>query len=150
MKDDTKLTSLLDPQLPSQFKDARRNNAGMTVPAGFFDQFERKMNAVIDAEVAAKQASEAQPVLRPQTTVLSWRKWASVAAAVVLVVGVSLALRSQQTGQTPAEDPLLSNVMAQTEETASEVEAIELPEQVADELMACASDYDVFDLYFDI
>ena len=151
MKDDIKLTSLLDPQLPSQLKDARRNNAGMTVPTDFFAQFERKMNAVIDADVTARQASEPQPALRPQTTVFSWRKWVSVAAAVVLIVGVSIALRSQQSGLNPADDPLLNNVMAQTVEAAeAEPETIELPEQVADELMACDSDYDVFDLYFDI
>ena len=52
MKDNKLHIFMEDPELPKQLKDARRNHGGMTVPEDFFAQFERKMNAVIDADLS--------------------------------------------------------------------------------------------------
>lgn len=147
MKDDKKYNLSIDePQLPSQLKDAKRNHGGMTVPEDFFAQFERKMNAVIDADVAAHKAIEPK-VSAPKPTVFDWRRWTSIAAAVVVVVALSVAVRSNRTGETPA-DTQQSIMLASMAE--NEVETVDFAEQMEDDMMVAVSDYDVFDLYCDL
>ena len=151
MKDEKLHISPTDPELPDFLKDARRNHYGMTVPEDFFAQFEKKMNDVIDAEVARTEAAE--PVIGrkelPKPSILIPRRWVGIAAVVAIIAAVSLTLQldfsNDVNTQTPQDGiPTISASSMQSEED------IYLPEQVADELMASASDYDIFELYCDI
>lgn len=145
MKDDKKYMSLEEPQLPEKLKDARRNHGGMTVPNDFFEQFERKMNAVIDAAELKDKPADPEVSL-PQVPVFNWRRWVSIAAAVIVLVALSLVIRSQQSAETPTDLQGLAS-FAQTIDTE---EQFELPDHMADEIMAAASDFDVYDLYCDL
>ena len=94
MKDNKLHIFMEDPELPKQLKDARRNHGGMTVPEDFFAQFERKMNAVIDADIAAKEAEKKPSIkVESQQSVLSPKRWIKVAAMVAMVVAVGLAIQ---------------------------------------------------------
>ncbi len=80
---------LNDPVLPEEVKKATQNHGGMTVPDDFFMQFERKMNAVIDAEVMKNQSN-------PDTHIsifTGYRKWSSIAAAVLVVLLIGAAFQ---------------------------------------------------------
>jgi hypothetical protein len=148
MKDNKLHISMEDPELPKQLKDARRNHGGMTVPDDFFAQFERKMNSIIDADIAMKEAEASpsikvekrQPVLRP-------KRWIKVAAMVALVVAVGLAIQFKWFGNNQI-DPENMNQLAGIEQVAGdEMDKMEIPEQVEDLLMVSTSDYDAYDIY---
>ena len=81
-----------DPELPQVLKDARRNHGGMTVPDGFFAQFEQKMNAVIDAEVQMQQATAAAEK-QAKVVPMQHRRWAGIAAAAVVLVAIGMAFQ---------------------------------------------------------
>ena len=142
MEDKKLNVSLSEPQLPAGLEAARRNHGGMTVPEDFFLQFERKMNAVIDAEAAtqSQEVAKQAPVatLRP-------RRWLYVAALVAAVVAVSLVLRLNHSVEPPMAEHILAETVATGENTS-----IDVPEQMADEFVSAASDYEVFDLYCDL
>lgn len=142
MKDEKDLLPLQDPMLPETFRNARRNHGGMTVPDDFFSQFERKMNAVIDAEVQT-QVSKPQLQLKPAASVWNLGRWLSVAASVALIVGISIMVNRQQKGETLSDSVQLAAAAAPD----ASAEAVD---PVAEEMMACATDFDVFDLYCDL
>ena len=137
-----------DPELPKQLKDARRNHGGMTVPEDFFVQFERKMNAVIDAEIAAKEA-EKTPSIKGETkpTVLRPKRWIKVAAMVALVVAVGLALQFKWFGHSQIDSNNVNQLVSVEQLSGDEMEKIEIPEQIEDVLMVSTSDYDAYDIY---
>lgn len=137
-----------DPELPKQLKDARRNHGGMTVPEDFFVQFERKMNAVIDAEIAAKEA-EKTPSIKGENnqTVLRPKRWIKVAAMVALVVAVGLALQFKWFGHSQIDSNNVNQLVSVEQLSGDEMEKIEIPEQIEDVLMVSTSDYDAYDIY---
>lgn len=150
--DNSKIT-LMDPELPASLRDAKRNQGGMTVPEDFFAQFERKMNLVIDAEVLAKQATEG-PVLKPQTQpaarVIRPKRWIAIAASVIVVValGIGWQFMGQETQVNAHHVDGLATI--NRESLQQQLENIELPDQMADEVMASMSDYEIYDLYCDL
>lgn len=153
MKDEKNpLITLEDPQLPAQLAHARRNHGGMTVPDDFFAQFERKMNAVIDAEQHVQQAGvESSPADAPVVPIShgmwsGWRRYASIAATVVLVVGITLFLRLFDT---PANEQQVTSIDFSSF-AALDVNAVDLSDQVVDEVLTAATDYDVFEYYCDL
>jgi len=150
MKHDNIQFSLQDPELPSRLKDARKNHGGMTVPEDFFAQFEKKMNAVIDAEQLVQKRGES-PVLQPKkASALNPRRWMNVAAAVVLVVGVALLFQYMRSGSQLDEASSHALASMDADRIEMQLDAIELPEQVADEVLTSVSDYEVFDIYCDL
>lgn len=151
MKEEMKKVRLEDPQLPSALKEARRNHGGMTVPEDFFAQFEQKVNAMIDAEISSQKSSEL-PSLQPQIVHKDRsRVWISVAASVVIAVAIGLAWQFVDFSNNETQEIQSVNLFAELEnETVNDGQAIELPEEVSDEMMASASDYEIFDIYCDI
>lgn len=145
MKDNTNNLSLKEPELPKQLLDAKRNHGGMTVPDDFFAQFERKMNAVIDAEVLKQQpaVTPAQPA-----RVFNPYRWITIAATVIVVAALGLFVQRQHVDE-PQFDAQSSGIVAQMSDMQDE-ESAELTEQLADEMLLIASDYDVYDLYCDL
>lgn len=151
MKEEMKKVRLEDPQLPSALKEARRNHGGMTVPEDFFAQFEQKVNAMIDAEISSQKSSEL-PSLQPQIVHKDRsRVWISVAASVVIAVAIGLAWQFVDFSNNETQEIQPVSLFAELEnETVNDGQAIELPEEVSDEMMASASDYEIFDIYCDI
>lgn len=151
MKEEMKKVRLEDPQLPSALKEARRNHGGMTVPEDFFAQFEQKVNAMIDAEISSQKSSEL-PSLQPQIVHKDRsRVWISVAASVVIAVAIGLAWQSVDFSNNETQEIQPVSLFAELEnEAVNDGQAIELPEEVSDEMMASASDYEIFDIYCDI
>lgn len=148
MQNDKNYLSLEDPKLPEQLNDARRNNAGMTVPADFFAQFERKMNAVIDAAEEARKVQPEPVQLRPKT---SARRWLSVAALALAVIAASVFLFFGAAEGTVTEADPSALSLASADAAAADATVVEAAaELVADEMTVTASDYDIFDLYCDL
>lgn len=123
----------------------RDEKTGMTVPKGFFEEMERKINAQIDAEMKQQET----PVIQMGKRSLVWR----VAAIVTLVLGVGL-IYMGVTGNLgiESEDSQLAKVrgaaavgtdLAETEK-GDETEMFELPEQVEESMVASISDYDMY------
>lgn len=157
-KTDVNIT-LQEPQLPRQLDNARRNHGGMTVPDDFFAQFERKMNAVIDADIALRQSqpearkpelqvSEPQSeadASQPASPVIGWTRYVSVAAAVVALVALTLFVRQQGVVDTPDVAPDQFAAAEPVEAPASEVQ-----EAISEDVIADASDYDIYEYYCDM
>ena len=148
MKDNKLHIFMEDPELPKQLKDARRNHGGMTVPEDFFAQFERKMNAVIDADIAAKEAEKKPSIkVENQQSVLSPKRWIKVAAMVAMVVAVGLAIQFKWFGQNQIDSNNVNQLVNIEQMSSEEMEKIEIPEQIEDVLMVSTNDYDAYDIY---
>ena len=148
MKDNKLHIFMEDPELPKQLKDARRNHGGMTVPEDFFAQFERKMNAVIDADIAAKEAEKKPSIkVENQQSVLSPKRWIKVAAMVALVVAVGLAIQFKWFGNSKIDSNKINQLAGIEQMSSEEMEKIDVPEQVEDLLMVSTTDFDVYDIY---
>lgn len=146
MKDNKFNLSLQDPQLPSALKDARRNHGGMTVPENFFEQFELKMNAVIDAEVKAQQPSIE---IKPAVVAKKNKYWMSAAAAFVVLFVLSLVLHFVVVGERLSDKESPVQNIASLEQFEMPEEGC-LPESVSDEMLTAASDFDVYEMYCDL
>lgn len=151
MKDNKLHIFMEDPELPKQLKDARRNHGGMTVPEDFFAQFERKMNAVIDADIAAKEAEKKPSIkVENQQSVLSPKRWIKVAAMVAMVVAVGFAIQFKWFGQNQIDSNNVNQLVNIEQMSSEEMEKIEIPEQIEDVLMVSTNDYDAYDIYCDL
>lgn len=147
MKDNKFNLSLQDPQLPSALKDARRNHGGMTVPENFFEQFELKMNAVIDAEVKAQQQPSIE--IKPAVVAKKNKYWMSAAAAFVVLFVLSLVLHFVVVGERLSDKESPVQNIASLEQFEMPEEG-SLPESVSDEMLTAASDFDVYEMYCDL
>ena len=122
------------------------NKLHIFFPLPFFAQFERKMNAVIDADLAAKEKTPSigvetqQPVLRP-------KRWIKVAAMVAMVVAVGLAIQFKWFGQNQIDSNNVNQLVNIEQMSSEEMEKIEIPEQIEDVLMVSTNDYDAYDIY---
>lgn len=130
--------NIADPELPKAAREAARNHGGMTVPEGFFEQFERKMNAVIDAENLLHESQPAiQPVAKPSGTHSIGRSWIAAAAAVAVVLVVGIFYQFNR-----IEDKIIqSGIMAEAESPEEE-----LLNPMEDVYYTSLSDYEVYDL----
>lgn len=123
-----------DPELPEEVKKATQNHGGMTVPDDFFVQFERKMNAVIDAEVMKNQTNSDN-----RTAIFAgYRKWSAIAAAVLVVILIGAAFQFDWFTPSDVNQP---GLMANTE--YSEEEELN---PATDIYYTSLSDYEVYDL----
>jgi len=147
MKDEKLHIFMEDPELPKQLKDARRNHGGMKVPENFFAQFEQKMNAVIDADIAAKAAEKAPSIKPEENSIFRPKRWMKVAVMVALVVAVGLAIQLDWFGKNKIDTEQINHIANVEQTVGEEMDKIEIPEQIEDALVASASDYDVYDIY---
>lgn len=130
----------------------RDEKTGMTVPKGFFDEMERKINAQIDAEIVAQSKTTIKPAV--QTPMIGRRSmmW-RVAAVVSLVLVLGLAYMGVTGSLGIGED---EQQMAKVRGAAAvgtdlaeadvedDAEVFELPEQVEESMVASISDYDMY------
>jgi len=152
MNTDNSKLNLQDPELPTMFRDAKRNHGGQTVPTDFFAQFEQKMNAVIDADqlVSEAEGSVLVPSTKQPASVFRPKRWIGIAASVIVVVALGIAWQwvQPEDKMTPKSLPEITEVTRAG--LLEELENIELPDQVADEVMCAASDYEIYDMYCDL
>lgn len=127
-----------DPQLPREAQEAGKNHMGMTVPADFFQQFERKMNAVIDAEVNVERTHTINTQSSQKSVPQIGRRWISIAAGVVVLAVIGMALQFNWFGtQIIEQQNLLVEASSSAEEELNPAEDI---------YYTSLSDYEVYDL----
>ncbi len=137
-----------DPQLPEMLRDAKRNHGGQTVPGDFFAQFEKKMNAVIDADVLMKEAEK--KVEMPQ---IQWyrqrRTWMGLAASFVLIVVVGIAMHVDHLGHKLQQQEV--SQFATVDETEDSFDQdLEFMDTVEDSYLASTNDYELYEYYCEI
>lgn len=136
-----------EPELPEFFANARRNHGGQTVPADFFEQFEKKMNAVIDAEELVKNAA---PVVKMQPKwYMQKQSLIKIAAVAVLVLVVGVALQFDYIGHQLQGNQNVTNLAESNEFDLSDPELI-LPEDAEDSYLASTNDYELYEYYCEI
>lgn len=127
-----------DPQLPREAQEAGKNHMGMTVPADFFQQFERKMNAVIDAEVNVERTHTINSQSPQKSVPQIGRRWISIAAGVVVLAVIGMALQFNWFDtQIIEQQNLLVEAASSAEEELNPAEDI---------YYTSLSDYEVYDL----
>ncbi len=120
-----------------KFREGERSHAGMTVPEGFFQQFQEKLEQEIDRRES--NVSKPAPMIGRRPAIQGW----SVAAAVVLLLGLGIfAYNSIGTESVLGQgEPQLAANTEEQEVSATEAE---------DLLIGSVNDYDLYDLYCDI
>lgn len=138
-----------DPKLPEAFENARRNHGGQTVPADFFAQFEKKINAAIDADMLVKEAEKKAD--QPQ---IQWyqqrRTWMSLAAGFVLIVVLGIALQFDRMGHKLSEVQTatqLANVQQDNDMEELDAEMLEMAE---DSYLTSTNDFELYEYYCDM
>lgn len=117
------------------FSPAHRRPTGMTVPEGFFDNFQQAMEQQIDAYEAARR-----PKVH-RTLRLKFVLWVSAAACLGLLVGLALP---------KLYDAATLSIDAPAADEYAEADGIETQEQLEQDVMlASLSDYDIFEYYYE-
>lgn len=138
-----------DPQLPEILRDAKRNHGGQTVPADFFAQFEKKMNAVIDADVMMKEAEKKAEL--PQ---IQWyrqrRTWMGLAASFALIVVVGIAMHVDNVGHKLQDQQDVTQFASVEDEMEFMEQDMELMDSVEESCLASTNDYELYEYYCEI
>ena len=122
-----------------KFKKNERRQAGMTVPEGFFEQFQQQLEAKIDTLEAVKPAA---PVVEmPRRDNSTWLTRAAVAACAVLLVGVGLGVYLLSGG-----DPLATDIESQYAQKESVVDESEME----DLMVGSVNDYELYEYYCEL
>lgn len=115
-----------------KFKPNLRHQAGMTVPEGFFENFQKNLELEIDRQQAP------EPVIGQRKTLL--QRWSVAASIVVLaVLGISLYNYLESPVATETEVALANNLEEETDTFDQE-----------EMLIGAMSDYELYDLYCDL
>lgn len=136
MEEKEKKINLQEPEIT--FSGTRET--GMTVPSGFFEDFQAKMEQAIDREAAPNIGRISAEGQEPLHEVSRWNRWIGIAACAVIV---AVAYPLWQVLQ-PVDGANTEEVLAQS--------AIELAteEEENDLVFASMSDYDLYDLYCEL
>lgn len=136
-----------------KYSAGTRSKAGMTVPEGFFEQMQARIEQEVDRyesqkelEVKASAAPGQHRVeshTRGGVVVPMWRRWAVAACAVlVLAVGGVVYL-----GVTGSDVPVATDMIAGVEAVTDDSHDIYDAEKI---MVESVNDYDLYDLYCDI
>jgi len=119
-----------------KFEENKRHQAGMTVPEGFFEQFQLQLEAKIDTLEAVKPAPIIEMHKRTSTQIISW----AVAACCTLVVGIGayLMFQNDEQANSSAES---AEVVASQNEVESEME---------DMIIRSVNDFELYDYYCEL
>ena len=122
-----------------RFEEKKRQQAGMTVPDGFFQQFQQQLETKIDALEAVKPVAPVVEMSR-RSTISHVMRW-SVAACCALVLGVGaffvLSESTTSDGTTPTA--AAESVDVQTEESEME-----------DMIIRSVNDFEMYDYYCEL
>ena len=123
-----------------KFEQNTRNQAGMTVPEGFFEQFQQRIESEVDRYESEKKKAVIPVIGRRQSFVRRW----SVAAGIAALVGIGIAAYY-------VADNLLDINNSQIDLVAAnsiDEEFTDAEEQ--DMAIGSISDFDLYDLYCDV
>lgn len=122
-----------------KFEEGKRRQAGMTVPEGFFEQFQQQLEAKIDTLEAVKPA----PVVEmPKRTHRLLSRWA-VAACCLLVIGIGAIVSFNHTSDEVA--PAVATETAEAASTQSEDES-----EMEEMIIRSVNDFELYDYYCDL
>lgn len=124
-----------------KFTNTKRQQAGMTVPEGFFENFQKDLEAKIDALEASKNNKSQAPVVQMNTSSRRFYRWIA-AACVVFVVGFSFTLFN-------VEDSSLLNQDSGADQIA-QTESVDEIGEIEDLVVGSISDYDLYDYYCEL
>lgn len=117
-----------------KFDEKKRQQAGMTVPEGFFEQFQQQIEAKIDQLESEKQAPVIEmPVRRHQSLMARW----AVAACAVVLVGVGAFY-------------MTTNEEVQEDVQVAQTESVDEQSELEEMMMHSVSDYDLYEYYCEL
>lgn len=119
-----------------KFEAGKRQQAGMTVPEGFFEQFQLQLEAKIDEMEESKQEV---PVIEMSSQKSNWIARWSIAACAVVLIGVGAFVMTS----TPDESLEDVQVAAQADK---DVEQSDMEEM----MMHSVNDYDLYEYYCEL
>lgn len=119
-----------------KFEEKKRQQAGMTVPEGFFEQFQMQLEEKIDALEAEKK--QAPVIQMPARTQHSWINRWSVAACAAVLIGVVIFLT---TNEVDPDDEI--PLVAQGEKVDEQSEMEEM-------MLHSVNDYDLYEYYCEL
>ena len=118
-----------------KFEPKKRSQAGMTVPEGFFEQFQQQLEAKIDTLEAVKNPSVGTVQPKNDYRIFRW----SIAASVAFLIGIGVyAFYSNDSADMPSQEEL-----AQSESLEEEC-------SVEDMVMRSVNDFELYDLYCEL
>ena len=136
-----------------KYSAGARGKAGMTVPEGFFEQMQARIEQEVDRYESQKALEAGAPAAQSRLNTESharggvvvpmWRRWA-VAACAVLVLAVGGVVYHGVTG---SEAPVANDMMASVETTTDDSHDVYDAEKI---MVESVNDYDLYDLYCDI
>lgn len=121
-----------------KFDPKKRTQAGMTVPEGFFEQFQQQLEAKIDTLEALKAKAPAEVTLPKKNDYRIFR-W-SIAASVAILIGIGVYV-------------FYSNHSAdyqQEESSFAQTESLDEECSVEDMVMRSVNDFELYDLYCEL
>lgn len=136
-------------RLPESFGDVRRNHGGQSVPQDFFSEFEKKMNAAIDAQILLDQAEKKNSQPRIQ-----WyrqkRTWMSLAASFVLIVVLGIAFQFDRLGHILSDEAANNTTEVANTQYTDDEEFFDVPEVVEERYLATTNDYELYEFFCEI
>lgn len=122
-----------------KFEEKKRHQAGMTVPEGFFEQFQQQLEAKIDTLEAVKPA----PVVEmPRRQTVGWMRWA-VAACCLLLVGIGGVYLMDNADSASATQSL-------AEESVDNAEGSNSASEMEEMLIRSVNDFELYDFYCEL
>ncbi|MCR5394651.1 MAG: hypothetical protein K6E86_04590 [Bacteroidales bacterium] len=121
-----------------KFDGKKRTQAGMSVPDGFFEQFQQQLEAKIDTLEAVKQS----PVIPmpQQSNTRRLMRWAVAACAVVVISIGALTYFQMQDDSSVIPAP-------QTAAIEQAVDSVEEEYNMEDMVMRSVNDFELYELY---
>ena len=121
-----------------KFQENKRHQAGMTVPEGFFEQFQQQLEAKIDTLEAVRQAPVVEMPVRRNSWLTGW----SAAACVVLLIGLGFGVY-QWIGE--------GSLATDTDPQMAKTESVESEEAEMEEMMIrSVNDFELYDFYCEL
>ena len=121
-----------------KFDSKKRTQAGMTVPEGFFEQFQQQLEAKIDTLEALKTPAEVTLPKKSDYRIFRW----SIAASVAILIGIGVYVFTSN----HSADYLPS----QEESSFAQTESQEEEYSMEDMVMRSVNDFELYDLYCEL
>lgn len=123
-----------------KFEEGKRQNAGMTVPDGFFEQFQKQLEAKIDTMEAVKPAPIVEMPMRKPSWIYRW----SVAACVLVLLGTGLGIYQI------SHDHQILTTESNTSLAQSQIEDVQEITEMEDMMVGSVNDYDLYEYYCEL
>ena len=119
-----------------KFPETKRQQAGMSVPDGFFEQFQQQLEAKIDTLEAVRQAPVVEMPARSR-----WLKGWAIAACAMLIVGIGIGI-GLMTGDEPSATT--------TEQQMAQGENSDEENEMEDMMLRSVNDFELYEYYCEL